>query len=177
MGIYWYESFALEGWLLLSHRRYVTYETAVRGDCCFFLHHPTSRQKWRKRNTHTRYSVIFAPQHKNTRTRVSKGIRLVKIAKKSCQKLLTKTKVSDNICKHSSRATLRKAKKVDTKKVEKTFKKVLTKGVWCDILFELSRKKGIAIGPWKLNNEIRKGTRDSMVTNHQEEFLKVLFKQ
>ena len=67
--------------------------------------------------------------HKNTRSRVSKGRDLVKIAKKSCQKLLTKTKRGDNICKHSSRATLRKGKKVDTKKVEKTFKKVLTKRV------------------------------------------------
>ena len=63
------------------------------------------------------------------------------------------------------------------KKLKKLWKKYWQSDIECDILFELSRESGKAIGPWKLNNEIRKGTRDSMVKNHQEEFLKVLFKQ
>ena len=69
-------------------------------------------------------------------------------------------------------------KKRDTEEKEKSFRKKLkklSKKYWqedirCDILFELSRESGKAIGPWKLNNEIRKGTRDSMVNDHQEEF-------
>ena len=66
---------------------------------------------------------------------------LVKTYKKVYEKLLTKTKRGDNICKHSSRETSEGAKKVDAKKVEKTFKKVLTRTRVCDILLKLSRKR------------------------------------
>ena len=59
------------------------------------------------------------------------------------------------------------------KKFEKSIDK--RRRVWYT-LQAVSREQR-KIGPWKLNNEIRKGTRDSMVKNHQEEFLKVLFKQ
>ena len=68
-------------------------------------------------------------------------------------------------------------KEKDFKKILKNFQKSIDKErrVWYTLWAVLER--GQAIGPWKLNNEIRKGTRDSMVNNHQEEFLKVLFKQ
>ena len=60
---------------------------------------------------------------------------LVKTYKKVYEKLLTKTKRGDNICKHSTRESSERAEKEDAfekekvlKKLEKTFKKVLTKG-------------------------------------------------
>ena len=120
--------------------------------------------------------MIIILKHKNTRHIVQKGTYLVKTYKKVYEKLLTKTKRGDNICKHSSRETSEGAKKVDAKKSWKNFQKSIDKneGMWYTLKAVSERA---AIGPWKLNNEIRKGTRDSMVTNHQEEFLEVLFKQ
>ena len=65
---------------------------------------------------------------------------------------------------------LEKAKKVDTEKTWKKFKKSIDKRI-SDMIYSLScLGRAAKIGPWKLNNEIRKGTRDSMVKNHQEEF-------
>ena len=139
--------------------------------------HPTFRRKERKDGTHTTYSTISRWKHKNTRNRGQKGMYLVKTYKKSCQKLLTNPKGSDNICKHSSRVTLREQQKRILKKTWKKFRKSIDKRI-SDMIYSLScLGRAAKIGPWKLNNEIRKGTRDSMVTNHQEEFLKVLFKQ
>ena len=70
--------------------------------------------------------------------------------------------------------------KAKSERFEKNLKK-LSKKYWQrekSMIYSLScLRERVAIGPWKLNNEIRKGTRDSMVNNHQEEFLKVLFKQ
>jgi len=86
--------------------------------------------------------------HKHTRIRIRKERILVKKHKKDCKKLLTRERISDNICKHSSRETrgklrndLRRAKKRGLKKLKKSFGKVLTKGCHCDILFELSQKR------------------------------------
>jgi len=69
---------------------------------------------------------------------------MVKMSKKDCKNVLTKTKRSDNICKHSARgarATERNARKKTWKKLKKSLEKVLTKGVRYGILFELSRKR------------------------------------
>ena len=57
---------------------------------------------------------------------------------------------------------MQEGEKRGLKKTKKSLEKVLTKRRVCDILFELSEKRQ-RIGPSKLNNEIRKGTRDSMV--------------
>ena len=63
--------------------------------------------------------------------------------------------------------------KLKEKKIEKNLKK-LSKKYWQtekSMIYSLScLRERVAIGPWKLNNEIRKGTRDSMVNDHQEEF-------
>ena len=54
-------------------------------------------------------------------------------------------------------------KEKDFKKILKNFQKSIDKEkrVWYTLWAVLER--GVANGPWKLNNEIRKGTRDSMV--------------
>ena len=49
----------------------------------------------------------------------------MKISKKSCQKLLTNPKGSDNICKHSTRDTSERAKKEILKRKQKVFEKNL----------------------------------------------------
>ena len=88
---------------------------------------------------------------------------------------MTKKGESDNINK-LSREKRRATKKVDTKKLEKTFKKVLTREYICDILFELSSREA---GDWTLKIKQRDKKRNPRFDgrNHQEEFLKVLFKQ
>ena len=67
----------------------------------------------------------------------------------------------------------------DVEKSIKKFFKKLSKKCWQkkkSVIYSLScLREGIAIGPWKLNNEIRKGTRDSMVKEPSEEFLKSTF--
>jgi hypothetical protein len=92
-------------------------------------------------------------KHKHTRHGVDKEEVFSKKAQKSCKKLLTKEKRSDNICKHSARGTRerlrnnsREAKKKALKKTEKSLKKGLTKRDIYDILVELSRKEQ-RIGP------------------------------
>ena len=72
-----------------------------------------------------------------------------------------------------SEEATRKMSKTFLKKFQKSLDK--RKSMWYTLWAVL--KRGGGIGPWKLNNEIRKGTRDSMEKIHQEEFLKVLFKQ
>ena len=107
---------------------------------------PQSEKEW----IDTIYSAILRRKHKNTRLRVLKVRYLVKISKKSCQKLLTNPKGSDNICKHSTRETSERAKKeilkgkqkVFGKKLKKLSKKYWQEDIWCDILFELSRESG-----------------------------------
>ena len=59
---------------------------------------------------------------------------------------MTKKRESDNIYK-LSREKRRATKKVDTKKLEKSLKKVLTRGYIYDILFELSSREA---GDWTL---------------------------
>ena len=56
-----------------------------------------------------------------------------------------------------------KAKEKKIEKILKNFQKSIDKEkrVWYTLRAVLER--GSAIGPWKLNNEIRKGTRDSMI--------------
>ena len=69
-----------------------------------------------------------------------------------------------------------KEKRVE--KILKNFQKSIDKErrVWYTLWAVLER--GQAIGPWKLNNEIRKGTRDSIVQDTiKRRVLKVLFKQ
>ena len=73
----------------------------------------------------TTYSTVLRLKHKNTRASVQKGGCLVKISKKSCQKLLTNPKGSDNICKHSTRDTSERAKKEILKRKQKVFEKNL----------------------------------------------------
>ena len=65
-----------------------------------------------------------------------------------------------------------KAKKEAWKKLKKVWKKSWQRRVY--MIYSLScLKNGQRIGPWKLNNEIRKGTRDSIVQDTiNEEFLK-----
>ena len=89
----------------------------------------------------TIYSVIKVKDLKNTREGVQKGRHIGKISKKNIEKLLTKTERGGNICKHSVRNTFREQKS-QHEKLKKSFKKVLTSGKECDILFRLSRKTG-----------------------------------
>ena len=69
-----------------------------------------------------------------------------KLSTKNVEKWLTKKRESDNIYK-LSREKRRATKKVDAKKLEKSFKKVLTRGYIYDILFELSSREA---GDWTL---------------------------
>ena len=96
--------------------------------------------------------------------------------KKVCKKCWQKA--CEMIIYTSSQGKTRKEReksqeKLKEKKIEKilkNFQKSIDKEkrVWYTLWAVLERV--IAIGPWKLNNEIRKGTRDSMVRYHQEEF-------
>ena len=90
---------------------------------------------------------------------------------------MTKPKKSDNICKHSARETREQlrdnSKGSEKKRLEKTWKKFeksldKQRDMWYT-LWAVSEEQ--QIGPWKLNNEIRKGTRDSIVQDTiNEEF-------
>ena len=95
--------------------------------------------------------------------------------KKTCGKVLTKGERGDIMYKLSA------GKPEASRKESKSFLKKLSKKYWQErgyVIYSLScLRKRVAIGPWKLNNEIRKGTRDFDGKKPSEEFLKVLFKQ
>ena len=145
---------------------------------------PTYREKEEKGGQTPRYCANERGSHKHTRTSIQKKLIFVKKYKKSYRKLLTKTERSDNICKHSARGTREKlrdnSKGVRKERLEKNLKKFeksldKKKSVWYTLW---AVWKTAAIGPWKLNNEIRKGTRDSIVQDTiKRRVLKVLFKQ
>ena len=63
-------------------------------------------------------------------------------------------------------------KEEDFEKNRKNFQKGIDKreSMWYTLWAVLERV--VAIGPWKLNNEIRKGTRDFDGRNHQKSFKK-----
>ena len=98
--------------------------------------------------------------------------------------MLTKGLRSDNIYKLSAREKLRERKrsrKAERKKIEKNLKKlskkVLTNRKEYDILFKLSSREG---SDWTLKIKQRDKKRNPRFDDtryHQEEFLKVLFKQ
>lgn len=118
----------------------------------WFFNPHLDKTNWKQ--GHPQYIEVFGSWSTNTPGEVYKREKeLVKKNKKDYQKLLTKAKRSDNICKHSRGGTrwgwkkeaLAGLKKSE-KKLEKSLKKVLTKGYRCGILFELSKKR-TAIGP------------------------------
>ena len=90
---------------------------------------------------------------------------------KTFKKVLTNERVCDILLKLSTSENFNRERKESRKaesekiwkKSQKTFKKSIDKRkrVWYTLWAVFER--GQAIGPWKLNNEIRKGTRDSMI--------------
>ena len=104
---------------------------------------------------------------------------------KTFKKVLTNERVCDILLKLSTSENFKRERKESRKeesekiwkKSQKTFKKVLTKEKECDILFKLSSREG---SDWTLKIKQRDKKRNPRFDDrryHQEEFLKVLFKQ